>query len=70
MNDCKIHITKRDCEILQLLYEGFTSKLIGEKLYVSRRTVEDYRHQLMKKTSTHNVAGLIKFGLQNGLIKT
>ena len=67
--DNKISVTEREREILQLLYEGLTSKQIGAKLFISGRTVEDYRQQLMIKTNTHNVVGLIRFGLQNEWIK-
>lgn len=66
----KISISEREGIILQLLYEGLTSKQIGDKLFISGRTVEEHRQQLMKRTGTHNAAGLIRFGLQNGLIKT
>lgn len=62
-------ITEREQQVLQLLYDGLTSKEIGAKLFLSARTVEDYRQQLMCKADTHNVVGLIRFGLQKGLIK-
>ena len=67
--DDKIFFLEREREILQLLYDGLTSKQIGTKLFISCRTVEDYRQQLMEKAGTHNVVSLIRFGLQNGLIK-
>jgi two-component system, NarL family, nitrate/nitrite response regulator NarL len=66
--DNTICLSQREIEILQLLYQGLSSKKIGAKLFISSRTVDDYRQQLMLKSNTHNVTGLIRFGLQNGLI--
>ena len=69
LTDNKTFISEREREILQLLYEGLNSKQIGVRLYISHRTVEDYRQKLMKKVGANNVAGLIRFGIKNELIK-
>lgn len=61
-------LTEREIEILKLIAEGFSNKEIGEKLYISHRTVDTHRTNLMKKLDSHNIAGLIKFAIKNGLV--
>ncbi len=62
----EVEITEREVEILTLIAEGFSSKQIGEKLFISPRTVDTHRTNLMNKLDIHNVAGLIRFALKNG----
>ena len=61
-----VEITEREIEILTLIAEGFSSKQIGEKLFISPRTVDTHRTNLMNKLDIHNIAGLIRFALKNG----
>ncbi|MDB4655968.1 response regulator transcription factor [Flavobacteriales bacterium] len=61
-----VEITEREIEILTLIAEGFSSKQIGEKLFISSRTVDTHRTNLMNKLDIHNIAGLIRFALKNG----
>lgn len=61
-------LTEREIEVLKLIAEGFSNKEIGEKLYISHRTVDTHRTNLMKKLDSHNIAGLIKFAIKNGLV--
>ncbi|WP_139957448.1 response regulator [Flavicella sediminum] len=60
-------LTKREIEIIGFIAEGLTNIQIGEKLFISPRTVDSHRTNLMKKLDLHNVAGLIRFAFQNGL---
>jgi len=60
-------LTERETEILRLICEGLSSKQIGEKLFISPRTVDTHRTNLMNKLDIHNVAGLIRFAFQNGI---
>lgn len=60
-------ITDRETEILRLICEGLSSKQIGEKLFISPRTVDTHRTNIMAKLDIHNVAGLIRFAYQNGI---
>lgn len=62
------NLTKRELEILKLIADGFTNKEIGEKLFISHRTVDTHRTNLMRKLGTNNIAGLINFALKNNLI--
>ena len=61
-------LTEREIDILKNIAEGLSNKEIGEKLFISHRTVDTHRTNLMKKLEVHNIAGLIKFAIKNGLI--
>lgn len=69
-NDGEIiqNLTERELEILKLISEGLSNKEIGEKLFISHRTVDTHRTNLMKKLDVHNIAGLIRFALKNKLV--
>ncbi len=62
-------LTEREIEILKLVAEGYSNKEIGERLFISHRTVDTHRTNLMKKMNVHNVAGLIRFALKSGLVE-
>jgi DNA-binding NarL/FixJ family response regulator len=63
-----VELTKREIEILTLITEGLTNIEIGEKLFISDRTVDTHRTNLMRKLEVKNVAGLIRFAYSNSLI--
>ncbi|TNF29571.1 MAG: response regulator transcription factor [Bacteroidetes bacterium] len=65
-NGLEVELTEREIEILTLIAEGLSSKQIGEKLFISPRTVDTHRTNLMNKLDIHNIAGLIRFALKNG----
>ncbi len=60
-------LTKREREVLQLLSEGFSSPEIGTKLYISTKTVNKHRQNIMNKLKIHDVAGLTRYALENGI---
>ncbi|MCF6170649.1 MAG: response regulator transcription factor [Bacteroidales bacterium] len=60
-------LTKREREILGLIADGFSNKEIGEKLFISHRTVDTHRSNLMKKLEVNNIAGLVGFAIKNGI---
>ena len=62
-------LTEREIEILRLVAEGLTNKEIGEKLFISHRTVDTHRTNLMRKLEVNNIAGLISFAIKNKLIE-
>jgi DNA-binding NarL/FixJ family response regulator len=62
-------LTKRELEILQLLCEQHTSTEIAEKLFISKRTVEGHRNNLLNKLNCRNIAGLVVYAIQNQLVK-
>lgn len=60
-------LTAREKEIITYVANGFTNNQIGEKLFISPRTVDTHRTNIMKKLDIHNVASLIRFAFLNGL---
>ncbi|WP_186758163.1 response regulator transcription factor [Echinicola salinicaeni] len=62
-------ITKREKEVLLLLCKQFKTQEIAEQLFLSERTVEGHRNNLLGKTNSKNVVGLIVYGLQHGIIE-
>jgi RNA polymerase sigma factor (sigma-70 family) len=61
-------LSSREREILQLVAEGKTSQEIAERLSISPKTVDTYRSRLMQKIGVDDMAGLIKFAIQHGVI--
>ena len=61
-------VTKREREILVLLTEGLTSTEIAQKLYISPRTVEKHRTNILKKLDLKNTAALVRFAMENDQI--
>jgi len=62
-------LTTREIEVLDLLSQGFNSKEIATKLFISANTVEYHRKQLLRKTSSNNTAHLIGNAFRQGLLK-
>jgi len=60
----KKRITKREGEILNLIVKGYTSAEIAKKLFISPRTVETHRCNLMGKLKLKNTAELVRYALQ------
>ena len=60
-------LSPREREVLQLLAEGKSSKEIAEQLFLSSRTVETYRAQIMDKLNIRTIAGLTKYAVRHGL---
>jgi DNA-binding NarL/FixJ family response regulator len=61
-------LSPREREILQLVAEGKTSQEIGERLSISSKSVDTYRSRLMRKIGVKDLAGLVKFAIQHGVI--
>ena len=64
-----IVFTPREIDILQLLIKEYNNDKIADKLNISYRTVETHRKNMMQKTKSHNLAGLLRFAYSNGYIK-
>jgi len=62
-------LTKREIEIIQLVSQGFFNIEIGKKLFISHRTVDTHRTNIMRKLDLHNVAEIVRFAFQNKLIE-
>jgi len=61
-------LSPREREILQLVAEGKTSQEIAKRLSISPKSVDTYRSRLMHKIGVDDVAGLVKFAIQHGVI--
>lgn len=61
-------ITERELEVLRLLAQELTSKQIADKLFISERTVETHRKNLMRKTGANNGIGLMRYAYGKKLL--
>ena len=61
-------LTARQREILQSIAEGKTTKEIAIELEISAKTVEAHRLQLMERLNIHDIAGLVRYAIRNGLV--
>lgn len=66
--DEKPILSARELEVLELIAQEFTNEEIGEKLFISERTVEAHRRNIFIKTKTKSIVGLMKYAIINGLI--
>lgn len=60
------HLTDREKEILNFILEGYTSSEIAKILYISPRTVETHRSNLMNKLEVKNTAALVRMAMEKG----
>jgi DNA-binding NarL/FixJ family response regulator len=63
-------LTVREREILQLVAESHTTKEIAAKLAISAKTVDNHRTNLMRKLNLHDVAGLTRYALEQGIVSS
>lgn len=61
-------LTSRECEIMKLICQQMNTKEIADKLFINYRTVEGHRNNLLLKTQSKNMAGLVVFALQHDII--
>ena len=61
--------TAREKEVLELICLQYSSPEIAEKLFISSRTVEGHRNNLLLKTKAKNIAGLVVYAIQNKFIE-
>ncbi|HQO90131.1 MAG TPA: response regulator transcription factor [Chitinophagales bacterium] len=61
-------LTDRELEILKLIVQELSNAEIADKLYISERTVETHRKNMIRKFNTKTIVGLIKYALDNKLI--
>jgi DNA-binding NarL/FixJ family response regulator len=63
-----LYLTPKEKEVLNLICAQYTAPEIAEKLFISTRTVEGHRNNLLMKTNSKNIAGLVIFAIQNGIV--
>jgi DNA-binding CsgD family transcriptional regulator len=62
-------LSNREREVLELICAQLTTREIANRLYISPRTVDGHRNNLLLKTGSKNVAGLVIYGIQKKVIK-
>jgi len=63
-----LEFSSRESEILHLICEGCSNQIIGEKLFISKRTVEKHRANLLLKTNSKNAADLVIYAIKNHIV--
>ena len=63
-----IELTPREAEVLALLCQGYSTTKIAEQLFISDRTVEGHRRNLMEKTNSPNAVCLAIYAVKHGLL--
>lgn len=66
-NSFMVELTEREIDVLKLIVQELTTSEIAEKLFISTHTVETHRKNLISKLNVRNIAGLVKYAIQNGL---
>jgi DNA-binding NarL/FixJ family response regulator len=61
-------LTHREREVLKLIGEGYKNKEIADFLYVSPKTVEKHRANIMKKLDLHNASALTAYAIKEGMV--
>lgn len=61
-------LTERERQVLAMTAEGFSSTEIGQKLFISPKTVDTYRSRIMTKLEIHHRSELVRFALRTGLL--
>lgn len=67
INHIAVELTAREKEVLKLICQELTNQEIADRLFVSVRTIEGHRNNLLLKTGCRNTAGLVMFAIRHGL---
>lgn len=62
-------LTKREEEVLYLICKGFSNQEIADTLFLSKRTVDKHRENLLLKTQSKNTAGLVIYAVKNNIVE-
>jgi len=62
-------LTRREREVVQLLAEGKSSKEVAESLFISVKTADTHRANIMRKLDLHNVTELVRYAVRNQIVK-
>jgi len=68
-NSTRIKFTERELDILRNLCLGLSTKEIAEKLFLSSKTVENYRVKLLNKAECKNSIGLVVYAIKNNFVQ-
>ena len=62
-------LSEREREVLVYICKGYSNKQIADTLFLSKRTVDKHRENILLKTGTKNTAGLVMYAIQSGIIE-
>ncbi|MCB0504118.1 MAG: response regulator transcription factor [Cyclobacteriaceae bacterium] len=62
-------LTEREKEVLELIIKEFSNQEIADKLFISPRTVDAHKRNLLEKTGSKNIAGLVMYAINNQLFE-
>lgn len=62
-------LNEREVQVLELICQERTATEIGEKLFLSARTVDGIRAVIMEKVGVRNIAGLVMYAVKNGIVR-
>jgi DNA-binding NarL/FixJ family response regulator len=65
----RVDFSERELEIMRLICQEYSNKEIGEKLFISTRTVEGHRNKIQEKIKARNMAGIIIYAVKHGIYK-
>ncbi len=68
-DDDSIKLTRREIEVLNLVSKGMSNSEIADKLFISKRTVDGHKANLIQKTGSKNVVDLLIYAIKNDIIK-
>jgi len=64
----EIRLSKRELEVLDLVSQGMSNQEIADKLFISRRTVDGHKANLIQKTGSKNIVDLLVYAIKKGLV--
>jgi two-component system, NarL family, nitrate/nitrite response regulator NarL len=67
-NDSEMHLTQREKEIIRYIADGLTAHEIADKLFISHRTVDTHRKNILQKLSLKNIAALTRYAADHDLL--
>lgn len=62
-------LSSREEEIVFLICKGLSNQEIADKLYLSKRTVDKHRENILHKTQSKNTAGIVMYAVKNGIVE-
>lgn len=68
--ESEIKLTQREIDVITLIGEEFTTQEIADQLFLSKHTIESYRKKIISKLNVRNLAGLTKYAIKMGYVKS
>ena len=62
-------LSEREMDVLKLFAESYTNQEIADKLFISTRTVESHKNNIMRKINLRTIVDFVKFAIRNNLIQ-